>query len=220
MSDQRSISFRETMHGFITFGEDDERRGFHSGRAAYTTLIAHLTVTISDLLRFLADPRHAATIQGIIECDVLGGELPIEGGVFNLFVEDVKPTQTTMHYRIFFRDGVGHAVTLLGVKRIHGNAPAAVWPDTTTLYTRLLRGHIGAEQQGGTASVAAGILRLKPIALLRQLTSFRATLGSRPQRAASVIVFITFFCTRLLRCYVHRSEGEQSASDKLKIERR
>jgi cholesterol oxidase len=173
----------------------DERRGARDGRTSGTRLIARLTITIDDLDRFLADARHAASIDGWIDCDALGGELPIESGVFNLFAEEADPTRKHMRYRLFFRDSVGHAVTLMGVKVVRNNMPIAVWPETSTLYRRLVRGHINAEQEARAELVAAGILRLSLPGVLRQLTTFRAEAPSRTARAAAIIAFITFFCT-------------------------
>ena len=44
------------------------------------------------------------------------GLLPVERGVFNLFVADDVPGRKRMLYRLFFRNGVGHPLTLSGFK--------------------------------------------------------------------------------------------------------
>jgi len=212
MNKPRSVRFSEAMRGYIAFGATDERRGAYDGRASGTHLIARLTITIDDLDRFLADARHEASIDGWIDCSALGGKLPIESGVFNLFPEEADPARKQMRYRLFFRDSVGHAVTLAGVKMVRSDAPIAVWPETSTLYTRLLRGHVKAEQEGRAELVAAGILRLGVPGVLRQLTTFRAGGSSLATRAAAIITFITFFCAQLWRLYRRRVARRQSGA--------
>ena len=54
-----------------------------------------------------------------------------------------------MLYRLFFRDGAGHPLTLSGHKLIEDNAGFDVWRDTTTLFTRVLRGHVDEPARRG-----------------------------------------------------------------------
>ncbi len=214
MNKPRSVRFSEAMHGYISFGETDERRGAYDGRTSGTRLIARLTITIDHLDRFIADARHEAAIEGSIDCDTLGGELPIESGVFNLFAEEAEPARKHMRYRLFFRDSVGHPVTLVGVKVVRSDAPITLWPETSTLYTRLLHGHVNADQEEQTELVAAGILRLSLLGLLRQLTTFRADGPSLAARGTAVIAFITFFCTQLWQLYRRRFVRRQSGASR------
>jgi hypothetical protein len=201
MNGLRSVRFSEVMYGYISIGEADPRCGARDGRASATDLTAELTILIDDLHRFLADPHHAATVTGLIECDALGGELPIEGGVFNLFVEEADPCHKQMRYRIFFRDSVGHPVTLIGVKLIRRSAPLGVWHDTSTLYTLLVRGHIPAGQGERAELVASGMLRLSLPGVVWQLTTFRGKGRSYSEGVASIIVFVAFFCKQLWQLY-------------------
>lgn len=212
MSKPRSIRFSEAMRGYISFGETDGRRGARDGRTSGTRLIARLTITIDDLDRFLADARHEASIDGWIDCDALGGELPIESGMFNLFAEETDPARKHMRYRLFFRDSVGHPVTLVGVKVVRSDAPIAVWPETSTLYTRLLRERVQAELEERAELVAAGILRIRLAGVLRQLTTFRAEGPSLAARGAAVNAFITFFCTQLWELYRRHRVQRQSGA--------
>jgi len=212
MNKPRSVRFSEGMRGYISFGETDERRGAYDGRTSGTRLIARLTITIDHLDRFIADARRAASIDGWIDCDALGGELPIESGVFNLFAEEADPARKHMRYRLFFRDSVGHAVTLVGVKVVRSDTPIALWPETSTLYTRLLHGHVNTDQEEQAELVAAGILRLSLLDVLRQLTTFRAEGPSRAARGAAIVTFITFFCTQLWQLYRRRVARRQSGA--------
>ena len=61
--------------------------------------------------------------------------------MFNLFV-DVEPGVKHMLYRLCFYDGVGHPLTMIGYKVVENDAGFDVWKDTTTLFTRVLRGHV------------------------------------------------------------------------------
>ena len=90
---------------------------------------------------------------GWVECDALGGRLAVERGVFNLFV-DTEPGVKHMLYRLFFRDGVGHPLTMTGYKLVRDDAGFDVWQDTTTLFTRVLRGHVEDFDEDGAELVA------------------------------------------------------------------
>jgi cholesterol oxidase len=105
----------------------------------------------------------------------------VQQGWFNLFV-DVAPGVKHMRYRLWFADGVGHPLTLTGFKRVSDDAGFDVWKDTTTLFTRVLQGHVAEGGDDTADALAAGILRIRPRDFARQLTTFRAggpTLGAR-----------------------------------------
>ena len=76
--------------------------------------------------------------------------------MFNLFV-DTEPGVKHMLYRLWFRDGVGHPLTLTGFKLVRDDAGFDVWKDTTTLFTRVLRGHV--EEGGDDGGRARGLRR-------------------------------------------------------------
>lgn len=197
------VRFAEVMTGHVAFGETDAARGAVAGREAGNRVTLRLTIAIDDLARFAADPDRAGAIAGEVECEALGGRLPIERGVFNLLVggdgtDGAGPKR--MLYRIFVRDGVGHPVTLVGEKRV-GPPGLRVWSDTTTLFTRLLRGHV---ERGGDAAaevVAAGVVRLRPLAFLRQLATFRAGGRSTAARVGAIARFDALFARRLWLAY-------------------
>ncbi len=83
-----SLAFTEEMKGYVTFGESDFDRGYRAGKDAGTAFMFHLTIETQDIDRFIADPRHTARAEGWIDSDVFGGKLPVDEGVFNLFVEE------------------------------------------------------------------------------------------------------------------------------------
>ena len=130
---QTRLSFTEEMKGFVTFGELDYDKGYSTGKKNRTDIMFHLTITIDGVNRFVTRPEHDTDdLAGYIECDALGGRLPIEGGIFNLFVDDQDPSVKRMFYRLFFRDREGVALTLSGFKLVKDDPGMDLWHDTTT----------------------------------------------------------------------------------------
>ena len=72
-------------------------------------------------------------------------------------------------------DGVGHPLTMTGFKLVNDDAGFDVWKDTTTLFTRVLEGHVppsgarGDDRRG--VSPPGSSLRARDFA--KQLTTFR-----------------------------------------------
>ena len=94
-----------------------------------------------DVDRFVSDPRREASAKGYVKCEALGGELPVEKGLFNLFVDQGDPSFKRMLYRLFPRSD-GRPLTLSGFKVVEDDPGSDLWTDTTTLFTRILRGHV------------------------------------------------------------------------------
>ena len=132
---------------------EDFDRGFRSGRESRTALMFHLTITADDIDTFIADREHEAVAEGWVECEALGGRLPVERGIFNLFVDqEGDRSRKRMLYRLHFRDGEGHPLTLTGHKVVEDDPGFDLWRDTTTLFTQILRGHV-EEGAGGEPEV-------------------------------------------------------------------
>lgn len=195
-----SVRFTEGMRGHVSFGEEDYERGAREGREGGTRLVFRLTIEVGDLDRFEADDRRQASAGGWVRCEALGGRLPVERGVFNLFVDD-EPGRKRMLYRLFFRDGVGHPLTLAGFKVVRERSGGHVWRDTSTLYTRVLRGHVEEGDEPHAEVVASGILRLRPWDFARQLTTFRAGATSPAGRVAALGRFDALFLGQLWQVY-------------------
>ena len=175
-----SVEFTETMRGFITFGADDYDRGFRDGKKAKTKCLFHLTITMDDIERFVAEPAHQGTAAGYVECDALGGKLPVSRGWFNLFVDadEDGEERKLMKYRLWIEDGEGHEITLNGYKEVKDDPGFDDWSDTTTLFTHILAGHVepGPADEVGDAGeelVATGILHVLPADFAVQMTTFR-----------------------------------------------
>lgn len=197
-----TVRFVEEMTGFIAFGDPDLQHAFRAGRASGTRVVIHLGIRIGSEGWFAADSVEGARIDGWVTCDALGGrELPIEAGTFDLFVDGPDAHQKVMRYRLFFRDAVGHPLTLAGIKMVGGGPLWRVWRDTTTLFTRILRGHVDPADDANAELVAAGILHLHPVGFLRQLTTFRADSPSFGGAVVAIRRFETFFARRLWNVY-------------------
>jgi hypothetical protein len=208
------LSFTEKMHGWFSFGETDPRRGALLGRDQGNRLAFRLTITIDGVNRFLLDPCHEASLQGWVQCEALGGRLPVTSGGFNLFVQQEHPGHQRMYYRVHFADSAGDPLTLLGHKDVRDDAGLDLWSDTTTLYVRLLRGHVVPDQNGGDPPnldpigtsgpdgvVGAGVLRLTPLDLLRQLTTVRAQAATAGERVEAITRFGQLFLGKLWDVY-------------------
>ena len=195
-----SVQFTEEMLGHVTFDETDYNRGANADRPGASFFKFHLTIAVDDIARFGGDARREAGTFGWVESDALGGRLPVEHGVFNLFV-DIEPGTKHMLYRLFFRDGVGHPLTMSGFKLVRDDAGFDVWRDTTTLFTRVYRGHVSAAEEADAELVASGVLRIRMRDFAKQLTTFRG--GPGPVAGLGAIArFGIIFMRQLFEAYV------------------
>ncbi len=204
-----TVRFTEEMLGHVTFGEEDFARGAVAGQPGAGAMKFHLTIEVEDIAHFAGDPTRQAGAIGYLECDALGGRLPVERGVFNLFI-DTEPGVKRMLYRLWFRDGVGHPLTLSGHKLVRNDVGFDVWPATTTLFTRVLKGHV--EEDEGAEVVASGVLRIRIRDFARQLTTFRAGGPSLGQRLGALVRFGWIFLGQLAETYLRkgrRSNGQE-----------
>lgn len=170
-----SLQFTERMTGAFSFAEADYRAGYEAGRLAGNRLEFRLTIATDDVDSFMADPQHPATATGYVSCDPLGGRFPVQQGTFNLFTA-AGPATRHMLYRLYFADATGRPLTLAGYKDVRPGPLTAVWPETSTLYTRILNGHVPVADGGSSATeglAGSGILRIPPADFAWQLTTFR-----------------------------------------------
>ncbi len=167
-----SLAFTEEMKGYVSLGESDFDRGYRAGKDVGAAFMFHLTIATEDIDRFIADAQHTASAEGWIESALFGGKRSVEEGVFNLFVEE-SPGYKRMLYRLLFADGEGNPRTMTGFKEVRHEHGLDVWSETTTLFTRVLEGHVAPEQDAGASVLASGILHIHPLDFARQLTTFR-----------------------------------------------
>ena len=206
-----SIEFTEEMKGFVTFGETDYQRGREEGEKKNSTLMFHLRITLEDVTRFISDPEHPGRADGYIRCPQLGaGDCLVENGAFNLFVQGGDANRKLMLYRLFSSDDNGQPFTLSGFKNVADDPAcdaAEIWKDTSTLYTRILRGHVSASvEKTGAEVLASGIINILKLDFLEQLTTFKTSGGTREERIAAQIGFGKLFLGSLWDVYGSKFE--------------
>ena len=203
--DPTTLSFTEEMKGYVAFDETDYdlgfREGMKDGMKDGMFLMVHLTIKVDGVRHFVTDPDHDAPTEGYVECEALGGKLPVEHGTFNLFVDDGDPSCKKMLYTLYFSDSVGHPLTLKGFKLLRDDPKFDIWHDTTTLFTRILQGHVEPGDEEQAPVVAAGIIRIHYFDFLKQLTTFRVGGPTPTDRAAALTHFGTFFLGKLWDVY-------------------
>jgi cholesterol oxidase len=198
-----TVRFTEEMLGHVTFGETDFARGAQPDRDGSAAFKFHLTIEVEDIESFATDPLRPATAVGYVECDALGGRLPVERGWFNLFV-DVEPGVKHMLYRLWFRDGVGHPVTMTGFKLVKDDAGFDVWKDTTTLFTRVLQGHVAEGDDEAAQVIASGIIIIRARDFAKQLTTFRAGGPDLGTQLRALVKFGVIFVGQLAEAYLRK----------------
>jgi hypothetical protein len=198
-----TVRFTEEMLGHVTFGETDFARGAEPARDGAGALMFHLTIEVQDIAQFGTDPMRPAVANGYLHCDALGGRLAVERGWFNLFV-DTEPGVKHMLYRLWFRDGVGHPLTLTGFKLVRDDAGFDVWKDTTTLFTHVLRGHVEVGGDADAELVASGVLRIRVRDFARQLTTFRAGGPNLGAQLGALVKFGWIFVAQLAQAYLRK----------------
>ena len=196
-----SLSFREVMKGFVSLGETDYDRGLRKGQADGTDLSLQLEIKTEDVDRFVTTPQHEASANGTIMCAAFGGERPVLQGVFNLLIDSEQSDRKIMYYRLFFTDGNNNPLTLLAFKDVHDDPGFDVWTDTTTAFTRIVRGHIDMAHEATAEVLAAGIIRIHMLDFLHQLTTFRVEGPTLTGRAVALARFGKLFMGKLWDVY-------------------
>jgi hypothetical protein len=189
------------MAGHVGFGAVHPGEGFVSGRQSGTILRFRLTINVPGVEPFILDPDLEAEATGYLWCGELGGRLPVERGIFNLFVDRGDPSDKRMLYRLFFHDGEGRPLTFTGCKVVRDDPGRDLWRDTTTLYVRIVAGHVGPTEEADAEVIASGILRLRAMDFLRQLTTFRVEGLTLRDRTNALGRFGLLFTGRLWDVY-------------------
>jgi predicted acylesterase/phospholipase RssA len=203
--------FTEEMKGFWAAGETDFSAGASNGQAAGSDLMFHLTITIDGVHDFAVRPEHdTSDLAGYVQSREFGGQCAVEQGTFNLFVDGTDPSIKYMLYRLFFTDKNGRPLTLSGTKIIKDDPQSDVWRATTTLYTRILKGHVTKEKEDAAEkdsrglaaiSVGAGIIIIQMLDFLKQLTTFRTEAPTLAERGGAFAEFGRLFFGKLWDVY-------------------
>jgi cholesterol oxidase len=186
------LSFTETMKGFlqkgaVPGGQSDIAAyvaAERAGQQANTYMEFTLTITIPNLDQFLADSAHAGVANGSVRVDgftpVAG--VPVNGGLFNLFVDTGRLYERQMLYALPFAGADGQPYLLDGFKEVRDDGRFDVWGATSTLYTVIRAGH---ERTGRV--MAAGILHILVADFMHQLTTFTVSGTDDPARKAEAL---------------------------------
>jgi cholesterol oxidase len=199
------LEFTEEMKGVITLGETDPRRGAERGREGSGPFMFHLTIAVEDMDHFVVDADREGVAVGWVECPALGGRLPVERGVFNLFVhtpaDGGDPRRSRMLYRLHLRDGDGAPVTMTGFKDVHDDPGFDAWSDTSTLFVRLLEGHVEPDGDDAAPVRGAGVIRILVADFAEQLTTFRTSGPDAVSRVRALETFGRVFLGELWTTY-------------------
>jgi hypothetical protein len=160
-----------------------------------------LSTEIDDFAAFLADPGHEAAVSGTVVCPDLGGSRPIEDGRLRLFPRLNRAADSQMQYRLWFRDGAGEAVSLIGAKTLRVGRIRDVWRHVTVMDAELVRGHADARKRRQADVLASGPIRLPTRAVVPELASIRGRGPSMPARAFVVARFTLFFARSVVSAY-------------------
>ena len=206
-----TVRFTEEMLGHVTFGETDYARGAQPDREGSADFKFHLTIEVADIDAFGKDPLRPADARGYVHCDALGGQLPVVAGFFNLFV-DQEPGVKHMLYRLHFYDGVGHPLTMIGHKVVENDAGFDLWKDTTTLFTRVLRGHVADGEDESAEIVGSGIIIIRVRDFAKQLTTFRSSGPGVAAQLGALVKFGVIFVQQLAQVYLRRGSKKRVAA--------
>jgi uncharacterized protein YndB with AHSA1/START domain len=208
---QKGLTFRVNMAGTVAFGDSDALVAAQLGDAYGNEMTLRLKVEIDDVDAFLADRQHRIVVSGSIDCEILGGVLPVESGSVTLLPEKGTGRAIAMEYRLDFADRLtGRELTLLGVKTVRNDPGFDLWRDTATLDVQLFprQPHLNGSRPEGMP-VLSGQLRLSLLSFLRQLTTFHTTATTPLGRVQTVLAFGGFCLRRLGEVYL-RAPGPGS----------
>lgn len=181
------------MRGFYAPGASDYGAGAAHGRADGTRLGFAVTIRTESVPATIADPNRRMWVEGTITAKELGPvPMPISDGTFDLFTAGHNG-RFAMRYRLPFTTVDGRPMTLLGHKDVGDDRGPDMWPDTTTLFIRLIDGTVDWSDEAGPEH-ARGILTLTAPMFAGQLLTFRGG-------PAALARFGWFFCRHLLIAY-------------------
>ena len=168
-----TVRFTEEMTGFAWPGAATYRDGWDQGKAEAWTLMFHLTIWVDDLDAFLADPDKTAWPTAGSAVPRSAGAAPSSGGCSTCSCRATTPSARTCATGCGSATASGAPFTMEGHKDIEDHAGLDLWKDTTTLFTTLLRGHVGEGDDQGADVHARGILYIRPADFATQVTTFR-----------------------------------------------
>jgi cholesterol oxidase len=194
------LDVREWMKGYVGLGARDYDAGFISGIHSGGRFEHDMWIRVDDIDRFASDPAHAARLDGRITCQALGGTFPVTNGVFQMFVDSQDPGLKFMRYRMPYRDNQGRVRTVIGHKTVHDDKALDLFPDTTTLYLKVIEGETTSNDPPGIG-LAQGVLHIQLPDLLRSIASFNSPGSNLAEGAHARAVFAKFFFGKVWEVY-------------------
>jgi hypothetical protein len=184
------LRFSESLSGYLSRGED-HWAAYEAGRAANLHARFWITVHISDLQAFIADPEHEAPLSGRLTVAGMGDSLPIEDGRIHLFCS--RSEGKRILYFLPFQRG-DQRFLLRGEKRLSRPKGLDAWRQMTTLFAEVLQ-----QADGEEAVVYRGVLRISLPQVLLQAVSFRPLGTINPLRFLADCVRFLRFSSREMR---------------------
>ena len=150
-----SVRFTEEMLGHVTFGETDFARGAQPDRDGSAGFKFHLTIEVEDIESFrttrCAPPPPSAGSSATRSA--AGCRSSRAGSTCSWTSSRASSTCSTGSGSA---TASGNPLTMTGFKLVKDDAGFDVWKDTTTLFTRILQGHV---PEGGDETASRARLR-------------------------------------------------------------
>ena len=175
-----SLSFEEELRGYLGFDAHHPDEGREKGRREATNLEVRMRIEIDDVNRFLSDPRRTGAVSGAVRCDRLGGERPIVSGSYNIVFERRRAVRRHVVYVLRFESGDGVPHVLNGQKEIDEEADDDLLAKMTDLRTFLMEDRADPEVK------AAGIVGVRHLDFIEQLSTFRVDAATKEERLAAL----------------------------------
>lgn len=138
--DHIGLTLDESLTGWVGVGHKDPVEGRVHGKRNGTKLVMRSHITVENLSAFIEQPDHGAKLEGTIGFGPLGEGLPMQDGVFNVFVVDPATGERQMVYEARIVAPGGAHYFLRGVKHIVDDPGFDVVGDMTTLFTTIYEG--------------------------------------------------------------------------------
>jgi cholesterol oxidase len=155
-----------------------------------------LTIDIGDLPAMLADPATPGRLSGTVVAPAVSPRrMRVVDGSFRLAQEDPTHVDTWhMVYSLRLVADDGRHYGFEGHKVLHDRFGVDAWSDTTTLYVTI--------RDDADRQVAAGVMRIAPGDLARQVSTMRVTgVEGRVERARWLAKFGRCFAGSLFKVY-------------------
>lgn len=199
--DSIRVEFSESMRGYASASQTTFADGYANGEKTGNVLAIEVSVLIPDLALFLAEPAHAGTLSGNIDCSLLGGICPVQSGVFRLLPDTADLDRKVMYYQLYARTPQQEPITFIGVKQVQHDAPFDLWRDTTTLYVNIYRGHIDPDKTAQAEMRVTGMIGLGLQDFIKVLGNLRAVDADGSTSVKGLAQFGSYFAGKLWDVY-------------------